>query len=454
VSEVGRNDPCPCGSGKKYKKCCLEKDEAQAGQQREEGSAVGSAIAWVLGRYPEEVSEAIRDDYLGDLDDDEVEALNALPPGLRGMVDVNLYEWLLADAETEIDGRPTRIRELLLGPGGPLLTARGRQWVEALGERRLSLYEVREVRPGEGVEVQDLLRREDPPVWVQERAASRDLVRWDVAGARLVRRGADWVFSGALYPIDRDDASALREVLSGDLEGEDPDGATARHIVGAEIRDHWLRSLVAEPVLPALVDQSTGDPILLTTDRYRVADWPALEQVLAAQPDVEGDREAGWVRFEPLAGEMRRSRAALNVKEPDGLEVFCRTLALADEARRWLEGLAGRALAHKGRELVDPTSPKARAALATAPAAEPPPAIETEVLHGFLLRHYANWTEEPIPALGHRSPREAVRTSEGRQAVVDLLKSYEQLEARAARQKGVPAFDFGFLWARLGIDRE
>lgn len=23
---VGRNDPCPCGSGKKYKKCCLEKE--------------------------------------------------------------------------------------------------------------------------------------------------------------------------------------------------------------------------------------------------------------------------------------------------------------------------------------------------------------------------------------------------------------------------------------------
>jgi SEC-C motif-containing protein len=20
--DVGRNDPCPCGSGKKYKKCC------------------------------------------------------------------------------------------------------------------------------------------------------------------------------------------------------------------------------------------------------------------------------------------------------------------------------------------------------------------------------------------------------------------------------------------------
>lgn len=24
-SDVGRNDPCPCGSGKKYKKCCGKK---------------------------------------------------------------------------------------------------------------------------------------------------------------------------------------------------------------------------------------------------------------------------------------------------------------------------------------------------------------------------------------------------------------------------------------------
>jgi len=26
--KTGRNDPCPCGSGKKYKKCCLARDEA------------------------------------------------------------------------------------------------------------------------------------------------------------------------------------------------------------------------------------------------------------------------------------------------------------------------------------------------------------------------------------------------------------------------------------------
>lgn len=25
--KIGRNDPCSCGSGKKYKKCCMRKDQ-------------------------------------------------------------------------------------------------------------------------------------------------------------------------------------------------------------------------------------------------------------------------------------------------------------------------------------------------------------------------------------------------------------------------------------------
>lgn len=32
MTELGRNEPCRCGSGRKYKKCCLEKDDAEARQ--------------------------------------------------------------------------------------------------------------------------------------------------------------------------------------------------------------------------------------------------------------------------------------------------------------------------------------------------------------------------------------------------------------------------------------
>jgi tetratricopeptide (TPR) repeat protein len=34
VPTIGRNDPCPCQSGKKYKKCCISRDEARASEQR------------------------------------------------------------------------------------------------------------------------------------------------------------------------------------------------------------------------------------------------------------------------------------------------------------------------------------------------------------------------------------------------------------------------------------
>ena len=39
--KTGRNAPCPCGSGKKYKKCCLAKDE----QERQRAVAVAAPEA-------------------------------------------------------------------------------------------------------------------------------------------------------------------------------------------------------------------------------------------------------------------------------------------------------------------------------------------------------------------------------------------------------------------------
>jgi tetratricopeptide (TPR) repeat protein len=38
MSKTGRNQPCPCGSGKKYKTCCLRKDE-DAQRQAERAAA-------------------------------------------------------------------------------------------------------------------------------------------------------------------------------------------------------------------------------------------------------------------------------------------------------------------------------------------------------------------------------------------------------------------------------
>jgi hypothetical protein len=38
-ASLGRNDPCHCGSGKKYKHCCLAKDEDKARAARAKTAA-------------------------------------------------------------------------------------------------------------------------------------------------------------------------------------------------------------------------------------------------------------------------------------------------------------------------------------------------------------------------------------------------------------------------------
>ena len=44
----GRNEPCHCGSGRKYKQCCLDKDESEA----------RAAHAKALAEAPEPSAEA------------------------------------------------------------------------------------------------------------------------------------------------------------------------------------------------------------------------------------------------------------------------------------------------------------------------------------------------------------------------------------------------------------
>jgi predicted nucleotidyltransferase len=57
MGNAGRNDPCPWGSGKKYKRCCLSKDEAA------EVEAVNDQRRRRLGetpaRFPPEVEEVV-----------------------------------------------------------------------------------------------------------------------------------------------------------------------------------------------------------------------------------------------------------------------------------------------------------------------------------------------------------------------------------------------------------
>lgn len=455
MSKAGRNDPCPCGSGKKYKKCCRTKEEEAAALRRDEEQAVSIALSWLLATYPDETTEAVNTAYLGRLSEEEIERLDELSPWLINMFDINSGEWLLAEGILTIDGTPKPVRELLLGAGGPLLPAHGRAWLESLVDYPLSLYEVLESRPGEGMQLLDLLDPQASPVWVQERSASKSLVPWDILGTRLARREDTWVLTGALYLFGRQEGLDCRDRIRTTIDSHRPPNQDRRKLISTAIADTWLKGLVADwdERIPQVVDATTGDPILLTTDRYRVKNWSALERILESQDDVDGDREEGWKRFTALGNGQFRSHASLIAQKSDMLEVFCRTPQLADEARRWLETIAGDLLTYTIREMVDPRSEKARRAAAHRPQPEIPQEMQQEILHQFFTKHYETWPEISLPALEGKSPLEAMEDERLRPAVVELLKSIEQLEVRRAKQAGGTPFDVSFLWERLGLAR-
>jgi hypothetical protein len=62
--KIGRNDPCHCGSGQKYKRCCQEKDETAERAARPKIEAA-KPMASLL--------PALKELFTNDLDDDLVE---------------------------------------------------------------------------------------------------------------------------------------------------------------------------------------------------------------------------------------------------------------------------------------------------------------------------------------------------------------------------------------------
>lgn len=59
-----------------------------------------------------------------------------------------------------------------------------------------------------------------------------------------------------------------------------------------------------------------------------------------------------------------------------------------------------------------------------------------------------------FPALNGKTPLQAAKLKTYRPRLVELLKQIEQGEANRAKDSGLPPFDIGFLWERLGLTRE
>ncbi len=173
--KIGRNDPCHCGSGNKYKKCHQAEDEARA---REEKSLETHA-EWV-----EFHGRALRDAARGALDAGALtdaaaewfgDAAPAEPLDDAAFLQHALYDRPPAEGEPAIAHAAPADRPL----SDPVIALRA-----ALAASHASLHEVTESKLGRGVRLKDHLTEAER--WIADPALAERLQPLEVVFGRVV----------------------------------------------------------------------------------------------------------------------------------------------------------------------------------------------------------------------------------------------------------------------------
>ena len=129
MTRPGRNDACPCGSGKKYKRCCLGKEEARA-EFASELQRDALPLLRELGRYASERSGSAPQTIAA-------ERFPFWRPPADRIKTARLLDYLIFDHR--VQHGITAVEEYL-GQRGPLITQAQRKLLEAWQSRGIRLY--------------------------------------------------------------------------------------------------------------------------------------------------------------------------------------------------------------------------------------------------------------------------------------------------------------------------
>ncbi|HLB53649.1 MAG TPA: SEC-C domain-containing protein, partial [Gemmatimonadales bacterium] len=174
MSSPTRNAPCPCGSGRKYKHCCLGPAPTSASPY---SRADRERALTRLGKFASSAEfESYREAAL-----ELYWRLDAEPDErLAGIMDEALpafFDWFALDLELE---RGTVVDRLLARQAHTLPSGEA-EFLRRLRDSQVRLYEITRVRRNEGMTLADLWTGEIKDV--RERLATGQLVPWDLIAA-------------------------------------------------------------------------------------------------------------------------------------------------------------------------------------------------------------------------------------------------------------------------------
>jgi len=250
-----RNAPCRCGSGVKYKKCCLPKDERTETSGPSHVHETDEKLVYAMAAFATERFGARWRRSMNDFVDADSTRQLYLP-------------WAVYCFRLE--GRP--VVDWFLDACGPRLAPEERAWLAAQKRGWVGIWEVLAVEAGRTVTVRDLLSGKERQV--HEVSGSKTLKVRDTILGRVIDMDGLSVFAGIhprpLPPSEADEVVSgarrklrIKAAVQTELLREEPFG---RFLI-----KRWERAVAdmdARSLIPPVLHNTDGDPFLLTTDHF------------------------------------------------------------------------------------------------------------------------------------------------------------------------------------------
>ena len=460
---VGRNEPCPCGSGRKYKKCCMLVDAARRDEltprsiNRCSEEAVHALVAHARRLHGEGFFDAARQ-AIGCEPKDRYAREDPLD---LLVVPWALYLWDPVGGPANGEGAGTVAADFLKSPAAMRIGERTRRFMQACRREPVTFWQVEAVERGAGMSLRDLATHRE--CFIHERSATETVVAWDIMFGQVVEvDGIRTLSMSGPYALP---AGRFRGKVERFLAAKiDPERLLAQD---RELITFYLTCAeeLLNPVLPELRN-TEGDRLEWTTSVFRFD--PAQGDRLLGRLDqmrnieacsTEEEIAAEYVWLSQGKGPLEQvSRARLKVQED--------RLVTESNSRKRDRQLRTRLLKGLG-DLVEHVETTHRPldwdAIREAPTAESesesgsldltslPPESRAQIQQMMDAMHM-RWADQPVPALGGQTPRDAVKTAAGRREVAQLLNDFDNSQRRARNPHD--AFDYNRLRGELGLELE
>ena len=189
---IGRNDPCPCGSGKKFKKCCLPKKQ----ESQEEPETYHNYCLKVVDSLRQKILRFMKksghDKFIKQAFSEYWRTLEPglEPPEFEENAYLEFLEWYIHDYL--IPGHNQPIITLYLR-SNPKLPPEELQILQDWQDAYISVFQVKDIEPGKGVLAEDIFSGEE--FFLSDISLSTHTKKWDLITTRKIKVLNEWQLS-------------------------------------------------------------------------------------------------------------------------------------------------------------------------------------------------------------------------------------------------------------------